>query len=65
MTADSRRHIVRIDDLRGRGLVAWMVLGPLAAIVLLAAVAMRPSRDASCNAALPCEEDLVSTESSE
>lgn len=65
MSIEPPNRIVRVDDLRGRGLVAWLVLAPLATIVLVAAIAMRPSRDASCNAALPCEEDLASTEATE
>jgi hypothetical protein len=65
MSIKPPNRVVRVDDLRGRGLVAWLVLVPLATIVLVAAIVMRPSRDASCNAALPCEEDLATTGATE
>ena len=53
------RQPVRIDDLRRRALLAWMVLAPAAAVMLAMAISSRPDRDASCDAALPCEIDEV------
>ena len=40
-------------------LLAWLVLAPTAAVVFVMAISMRPSRAASCDAALPCEIDEV------
>ena len=50
---------LRMDDLRRRSLLAWLVLAPTAAVVFVMAISMRPSRAASCDAALPCEIDEV------
>ena len=48
-------HIANLDSLRARALFMWLILLPLAIVVFIAAIALRPGQTASSDVMLPSD----------